>query len=199
MISLYVSRVKRRVYGFNISLSPHDYSAGISSYEMLSFKAVRRASNPKMNVQTFPRPPRLDKISRHIRITYKDVEIADTSDAYWVLETHHPPTYYLPPSSIKLPLKPTSRSSWCEWKGAATYYSIALPDGTVFNRIWSYDSPSAGFEPLRGYLSFYAGPWDCFVDGERVEPQPGDFYGGWVTAEIEGIVKGKTGNLDPVV
>ncbi|UKZ60948.1 uncharacterized protein TrAtP1_002220 [Trichoderma atroviride] len=145
-----------------------------------------------MNVQTFPRPPRLDKISRHLRITYKDVEIAETSDAYWVLETHHPPT-------SEPPLEPTSRSSWCEWKGAATYYSIALPDGTVSNRIWSYDSPSAGFEPIRGYLSFYAGPWDCFVDGERVEPQPGDFYGGWVTSEIEGIVKGKTGNLDPVV
>ncbi|RFU78602.1 hypothetical protein TARUN_3645 [Trichoderma arundinaceum] len=193
------------------------------------------AAAPKMNVQSFPRPPRLDKISRHIRITYKDVEIADTSDAYWVLETHHPPSesektsitknggdvsdaapfpqlrahapklitistaYYLPPSSIKVPLKPTARSSWCEWKGAATYYSIALPDGVVSNRIWSYNSPAAGFEPLRGYLSFYAGPWDCFVDGERVEPQPGDFYGGWVTGEIEGIVKGRTGNLDPVV
>ncbi|KAM0265386.1 hypothetical protein ACHAQJ_000228 [Trichoderma viride] len=157
------------------------------------------AANSKMNVQSFPRPPRLDKISRHIRIMYKDLEIADTNDAYWALETHHPPTYYLPPSSIKVPLKPTSRSSWCEWKGAATYYSISLPDGTVSNRIWSYNSPTAGFEPLRGYLSFYAGPWDCFVDGERVEPQPGDFYGGWVTAEIEGIVKGRTGNLDPVV
>ncbi|KAH0497473.1 hypothetical protein TgHK011_004773 [Trichoderma gracile] len=123
----------------------------------------------------------------------------DTRDAYWVLETHHPPTYYLPPSSIKVPLQPTSRSSWCEWKGAATYYSISLPDGAVSNRIWSYNSPTPGFEPLRGYLSFYAGPWDCFVDGERVEPQPGDFYGGWVTGEIEGIVKGRTGNLDPVV
>lgn len=109
------------------------------------------------------------------------------------------PAYYLPPSSLKVPLKRTARSSWCEWKGAATYYSIALPDGTVSNRIWSYNSPTSGFEPISGYLSFYAGPWDCFVDGERVEPQPGDFYGGWVTSEIEGIVKGRTGNLDPVV
>ncbi|KAK1255718.1 hypothetical protein MKX07_007977 [Trichoderma sp. CBMAI-0711] len=153
----------------------------------------------KLNVQSFPRPPRLEKTSRHLRITHKDVEIADTHDAYWMLETHHPPTYYLPPSSIKAPLKPTSRSSWCEWKGAATYYSISLPDGAVSNRIWSYNSPTPGFEPLRGYLSFYAGPWDCFVDGERVDPQPGDFYGGWVTSEIEGIVKGRTGNLYPVV
>lgn len=166
---------------------------------MISYKAVRMAANTKLNVQSFPRPPRLEKIARHLRITYKDTEIADTKDAFWVLETHHPPTYYLPPSSIKVPLKRTTRSSWCEWKGAATYYSIALPDGTVSNRIWSYNSPTSGFEPISGYLSFYAGPWDCFVDGERVEPQPGDFYGGWVTSEIEGIVKGRTGNLDPVV
>lgn len=197
---------------------------------MASLKFFKMATAPKMNVQSFPRPPRLEKIARHLRITYKDVEIADTKDAYWVLETHHPPStsftriihiklrwrchmlshlsnkpprltipaYYLPPASIKVPLKPTNRSSWCEWKGVATYYSVVLPDGPVSNRIWSYDSPTAGFEPIRGYLSFYAGPWDCFVDGERVEPQPGDFYGGWVTADIEGIVKGRTGNLDPV-
>lgn len=67
------------------------------------------------------------------------------------------------------------------------------------NRIWSYDQPAPGFEPIKGYLSLYAGPWECYVDGEKVQPQPGDFYGGWVTEEIEGIVKGRTGNLDPIV
>lgn len=67
------------------------------------------------------------------------------------------------------------------------------------NRIWSYDRPTGGFEPIKGYLSLYAGPWDCFVDGEKVKAQPGNFYGGWVTSEIEGIVKGKNGNWDPVV
>lgn len=89
-----------------------------------------------------------------------------------------------------------------QWKGSATYYTITSPGDsaeTVSNRIWSYDNPTGGFEPIRGYLSFYAGPWDCFVDGEKVEPQPGDFYGGWVTSEIEGIVKGRHGNFDPVV
>jgi hypothetical protein len=69
----------------------------------------------------------------------------------------------------------------------------------VDNRIWSYDDPSKGFEPIKGYLSFYAGPWDCFVDGEKVQPQPGDFYGGWVTSDIDGVVKGRTGNMDPVL
>lgn len=67
------------------------------------------------------------------------------------------------------------------------------------NRIWSYDRPTKGFESIKGHLSFYAGPWDCFVDGEKVEPQPGDFYGGWVTSDIDGMVKGRNGNFDPVI
>ncbi|UNI22350.1 hypothetical protein JDV02_008246 [Purpureocillium takamizusanense] len=159
------------------------------------------ASKLKLDVQSFPRPPALQKISRDIRITFRGDVIAQTQDAYWVLETHHPPTYYLPRASVSLALTPTGRRTGCEWKGTATYYEAKLGDGTaVTNRIWSYEAPTPAFEPIRGYLSFYAGPpWDCFVDGERVEPQPGDFYGGWVTSDIEGIVKGRTGNLDPVV
>lgn len=112
--------------------------------------------------------------------------------------------YYLPPSSIRVPLTQTSRSSFCEWKGQASYYSINLGGGdansseTISNRIWSYNRPTKPFEAISGYLSFYAGPWDCYVDGEKVEPQPGDFYGGWVTNDIDGIVKGRFGNLDPM-
>lgn len=98
-------------------------------------------------------------------------------------------------------LKPTARRTWCEWKGPATYYSVDLPGAqqSVSNRMWSYERPSRRFEPIRGYVSMYAGPWQCEVDGEPVEPQPGDFYGGWVTSEVEGIVKGRNGNLDPVI
>ena len=114
-----------------------------------------------------------------------------------MLETHHPPTYYLPQSSLQVQLHKNSRQTYCEWKGKATYYDIenpAKPDEIVKNRIWSYDSPTRGFEEIKGYLCFYAGPWDCFVNGERVEPQPGDFYGGWMTSEIErSTVKGGPG------
>ncbi|KAI1263471.1 hypothetical protein F5Y18DRAFT_129376 [Xylariaceae sp. FL1019] len=159
------------------------------------------APRVKLNVQSFPRPPRLEKTPRHLQIKWNDTLIADTKEAYWVLETHHPPTYYLPPSSIQeiVNLKPTSRSSWCEWKGRATYYSISQgSNNPVSNRIWSYDDPTKSFTAIKGFLSFYAGPWDCYVDGEKVEPQPGDFYGGWVTSDIEGIVKGRNGNYDPV-
>lgn len=98
---------------------------------------------------------------------------------------------------MKIPLKKTNRSSFCEWKGRATYYSLGnpgKPGEQVADRVWSYDSPTQGFKDIKGYLSFYAGPWDCYVDGEKVEPQPGDFYGGWMTSDIErSSVKGGPG------
>jgi len=154
-----------------------------------------------MNVQSFPRPPKLEKISRHVRVAWEGQDIAETNEAFWVLETHHPPTYYLPPSSMRIPLTKLNRKTYCEWKGMASYYSVTSPTSgtTVSNRIWSYDNPTNGFESIKGYLSLYAGPWECFVDGEKVQAQPGDFYGGWVTSEIQGIVKGKNGNWDPVI
>ncbi|KAK5698102.1 hypothetical protein LTR97_007062 [Elasticomyces elasticus] len=155
------------------------------------------ATKPKLNPRNFPRPPLCEKTPRHLQVKWNGQIIADTKDAYWVLETHHPPTYYLPPSSLQVKLDMTSNSSFCEWKGRAQYYSIAnptKPEEVVKNRIWSYETPTAGFKGLKGYLSFYAGPWDCYVDGERVEPQPGDFYGGWMTSDIErSTVKGGPG------
>ncbi|KAK1596996.1 uncharacterized protein LY79DRAFT_543409 [Colletotrichum navitas] len=164
------------------------------------------AAQTKMNVQSFPRPPLLEKVSRHLQILWNGQVVADTRDAYRVLETHHPPTYYFPPASVRVPLKRTPRTTFCEWKGAATYYSITAPGSSstgepeiVFNRIWSYEFPTPNFEAIKGHFSFYADPWDCFINGEAVQPQPGDFYGGWVTSEIEGIVKGAHGNWDPVV
>ncbi|KAK5012414.1 hypothetical protein LTR39_004165, partial [Cryomyces antarcticus] len=151
---------------------------------------------PKLNVRNFPRPPLLEKTSRHLLIKWNGKVIAETRQAYWVLETMHPPTYYLPPQSVQAELKPSSRSTFCEWKGNASYWNIADPDNpkhVVSNRIWSYREPTARFAELKDHLSFYAGPWDCYVDGEKVEPQPGDFYGGWKTSDIEGPIKGGPG------
>ncbi|KAK6594610.1 hypothetical protein H4I96_10341 [Botrytis cinerea] len=170
---------------------------------------------PRLNVQNFPRPPLLEKTSRHLVVKYRGQTIAETSDAYWVLETYHSPTYYLPATSLssEFPLTPTNKSTFCEYKGSATYYSISLPPPfsptpasacpfedqlvspeprkhEITNRIWSYESPTPQYADLKGHLSFYAGPWDCFVDGEKVVPQPGDFYGGWTTSELDGIIKG---------
>jgi uncharacterized protein (DUF427 family) len=91
------------------------------------------------------------------------------------------PTYYLPPDDVKLSLlKQNNRHTFCEWKGSATYYDFKPPSGgdNIKSRIWTYESPTEKFKPIKGYVSFYAGPWKCFVDGEEVKPQPGDFYGG---------------------
>lgn len=110
--------------------------------------------------------------------------------------------YYLPPSSIIAPLAKTARRTYCEWKGHATYHAITHPTTgeTVQNKVWSYEKPTEGFVAIKDYLSFYANaPWECYVDGEKVQPQPGDFYGGWVTSDIDGIVKGQNGNADPFV
>lgn len=100
--------------------------------------------------------------------------------------------YYLPKSAISIPLTATKRSTFCEWKGWATYYNIKSPSNNeeVSNRIWSYEDPTPGYKDIKSYVSFYAGPWDCYVDGELVKPQPGDFYGGWMTSELEGTIKG---------
>ncbi|CZT16350.1 uncharacterized protein RCC_02193 [Ramularia collo-cygni] len=152
-------------------------------------------SSTKLNPKNFPRPPLCERTSRHLQIKWKGEVVADTKDceggAFWVLETFHPPTYYISPSALKMPIeKSSSRSTYCEWKGNATYWDIAGVKG----KCWSYENPSDRFKGIKDYLSFYAAPWDCYVDGEKVEAQPGDFYGGWMTSDIEQeSVKGAPG------
>lgn len=103
---------------------------------------------------------------------------------------------------VRIPLSTTPRTTFCEWKGTATYYSMMSPinaNDTVSNRIWAYQEPAKGYECIKGYLAFYVGPWECYVDGERAHPQPGDYYAGWITSDIEGVFKGQWGNWDPVI
>lgn len=121
--------------------------------------------------------------------------LADSKQAYWVLETTHPPTYYIPPSDCDLSkFTESGRSTFCEWKGAASYYDIEVPGQTKSsNRAWFYKKPTPAFKPIKDYISFYVGPWDCYVNGEKVEAQPGDFYGGWMTSDIDGGKKGVKG------
>jgi len=160
-------------------------------------KRAPMSASQKLNPGIFPRPPLCERTPRHLQVIWNGQTIADSKEAYWVLETHHPPTYYLPQSSLKVSLLPSTNSSYCEWKGHATYHNLAnpaKPEEVVKNRIWSYGSPTESFKGIKDYLSFYAGPWDCYVDGEKVEAQPGDFYGGWMTSDIErSTVKGGPG------
>ncbi|KAK3331303.1 hypothetical protein B0H66DRAFT_573050 [Apodospora peruviana] len=158
----------------------------------------------KYNVQSFPRPPAVERCPKHIQIKWHGQLIADCppGEGYWVLETHHAPTYYIPASIVRIPISTTPRTTFCEWKGTATYYSMMSPinaNEVIPNRIWSYNEPSKGYEPIKGFLAFYCGPWECYADGERAHPQPGDFYGGWITSDIEGVIKGQWGTWDPVL
>lgn len=122
--------------------------------------------------------------------------IADTRAAVRTLETSHPPSYYLPPADIfQLVLRRSTRRSFCEWKGEAIYYDVEIHGEALRDVAWSYPAPTPAFAILRDHLAFYAAPFDtCLVDGERVVPQPGGFYGGWITADLAGPFKGVPGS-----
>lgn len=149
---------------------------------------------PIENVQDYPRPPSLEDVPQHLRVMLADQVAADTTKGQRVLETHHAPTYYFPRDSVHAVLVPVGGGSFCEWKGQARYYDVVV-DGKVARRAaWTYERPSPAFARIAGHLAFYAGLMDsCFVGDERVIPQPGDFYGGWVTSNLRGTPKGSRG------
>jgi uncharacterized protein (DUF427 family) len=148
------------------------------------------------SVWDYPRPPRLEKVEKSIRIVFQGEILAETTGAYRVLETSHPPVYYLPPVDIQMQfLQVAPGGSYCEWKGKALYYHLLGTAGLIKNAAWCYPSPTPGFQPIANYIAFYAQPMDgCYVDNEKVTPQPGDFYGGWITANIVGPFKGVPGS-----
>jgi len=148
------------------------------------------------SVWDYPRPPRLEDVNSRIIILFNDVRIADTFRAKRVLETSHPPVYYIRRDDIrKGVLMPVSGSSFCEWKGEATYYDVEVNKKRAARAAWSYLAPTNGFSGLQGYVAFYAHLMDaCFVDGEQAQPQPGNVYGGWITQNIVGPFKGIPGS-----
>ena len=156
-----------------------------------------RAMNPLPieNVQSYPRPPLLEPAAQTVPIVLGEIELARTTQALRVCETHHPPTYYIPNSDIRMELLyPSARRSWCEWKGRARYFDLSWKARAVRNAAWDYPRPTPGFAQLRNHLAFYASAVDeAWVGEERVQSQPGDFYGGWVTANLTGRIKGAPG------
>ena len=148
------------------------------------------------NVQDYPRPPALETVPQEIRVEFGGREIVRTTRALRVLETHHAPTYYIPKEDFDAELRPATGRSFCEWKGVAAYWDVAIGNTVSQRAGWSYPNPTKRFIALKDFISLYAHAMDaCFVGGERVTPQPGDFYGGWVTSNLEGIVKGGPGTL----
>lgn len=148
------------------------------------------------SVWDYPRPPRVEEVADRIRVLVGPLTVADTTRALRVLETAGAPVYYLPREDIRLDLlRPSPSSSLCEWKGAASYWTLEADGRRIEDIAWSYERPAAGFEALRGMLAFYAAKVDeAWVGSERARPQPGGFYGGWLTSRIVGPVKGDPGS-----
>ena len=147
------------------------------------------------SVWDYPRPPKVEASPKRIQIWFNEIMIVDSQQTQRVLETSHPPAYYIPPTDIAMQyLGPISQQSYCEWKGMAHYYRIQVGNKRVEQAAWYYPEPNAYFAVLKDYVAFYPSRMDaCLVDGEKVTAQPGDFYGGWITADIVGPFKGASG------
>ncbi|MDJ0663473.1 MAG: DUF427 domain-containing protein [Acidimicrobiia bacterium] len=143
------------------------------------------------SVWDYPRPPAVEGTAKRIRVVLNDVAIVDTTDAYRVLETSHPPVYYLPRNALaNVDLVPNSRRTFCEFKGVAHYWDIRVGNRFVPAAAWSYPSPTSGYEALVDRLAFYPSKMDeCWVGDQLATPQKSDFYGGWITPEIDGPFK----------
>jgi len=154
---------------------------------------------PVENVQDYPRPPALQPVDLSLRVVFASIPIAETEpgQAWRVLETHHAPSYYLPPDMVLASaLVPAQRETFCEWKGRAVYFDLIVNGRRARNAAWAYPAPTARFEAIKDHLAFYATSVDqAWVGDIRVQPQPGDFYGGWVTPNLTGRIKGAAGTL----
>jgi uncharacterized protein (DUF427 family) len=148
-------------------------------------------------VWNYPRPPRLEVFHGSITVDLGGEQIASTDRGWRVLETSHPPTYYLPEAAFRDGvLRRTAGSSWCEWKGQANYYDLVTAAATAERAAWTYRAPTRGFEPLAGAIAVMAAAVGrCTVNGEQVRPQPGGFYGGWITSGVTGPFKGVPGSM----
>ncbi|MEM9165267.1 MAG: DUF427 domain-containing protein [Cyanobacteria bacterium P01_F01_bin.4] len=148
------------------------------------------------SVWDYPRPPAVEAMTQRIRVVFNDVVIADTRQAQRVLETSHPPVYYIPPADIQMQhLISTPRATFCEWKGTASYYTVTVGAQTAENAAWAYAAPVERFAVLKDHIAFYPSRMDaCYVDDELVQAQQGDFYGGWITQNIVGPFKGESGS-----
>lgn len=148
------------------------------------------------SVWDFPRPAVAQHTLSHLKVIHRGVIIAETRRAVRTLETSHPPSYYFPREDVAMGLFNLSENrSFCEWKGDAVYFDITVKGEILRDIAWSYPRPTSSFLILKDHIAFYAGPFEsCIVDGEKAVPQPGEFYGGWITSKLAGPSKGIPGS-----
>jgi uncharacterized protein (DUF427 family) len=147
------------------------------------------------SVWAYPRPPRLEDVDKKVKVVFGGITLAYTPRAKRVLETSHPPAYYIPQLDIRMEhLEPSNGSSHCEWKGRASCFDASTEDRTETRAAWIYPDPTPPFAGIEDYVAFYPSKMDgCWVGGEKVEAQEGDFYGGWIPPDIVGPFKGAPG------
>ena len=143
-------------------------------------------------VADYPRPPRLEPSADHVLVKVGGEILFDGEGCMRVLETFHPPTYYLSPDKINRQLLiPSAGRSFCEWKGVADYFDVVVGENRVHRAVWCYSSPTEPFKEISGWFALYPGLMDgCWLNGEKVTAQPGGFYGGWISSAVEGPFKG---------
>jgi len=147
------------------------------------------------SVWDYPRPPRVERSDEEVEIWFAGVRIAKSQRTVRVLETSHPPTYYIPKADVEtVYLSPSPRRTMCEFKGQSHFYTVSVDGRSARNAVWEYPEPQSGYEALKDHLCFYPSLMErCLVNGEAVTPQEGDFYGGWITRRIVGPYKGGAG------
>ncbi len=158
-------------------------------------RAEQRHSSQAGDVERaadYPRPPALVACDSHVVVRALGELFCDTRRSLRVLETFHPPTYYLPPDHLRLELlQPVAGGSFCEWKGVACYFDLVVGQRRIQRAVWNYPAPTPAYAPLAGWFALYPGRMEgCWVDGEAVRPQQGGFYGGWITSHVAGPFKG---------
>lgn len=163
---------------------------------ILKMKRIKPNADQE-SVWDYPRPPRAEPSTEHVRVVFNGVTIADSTRTIRILETSHPPAYYIPQEDVQMQFfSATPRVTYCEFKGRATYWTIQVGEKVEENVAWAYEQPTPGYEAIAGYVAIYPGRMDaCYVDDEQVQAQEGDFYGGWITSKIVGPFKGAPGTL----
>ena len=149
------------------------------------------------SVWDYPRPPRVEPVPERLRVVVNGEVLAETTRGLRVLETAGAPVYYVPPEDVRFErLQPSPRRSVCEWKGDATYVTFDDGDRRIEDVGWRYEQPLPGYEAIAGHVAFYAGRVDeAWVGAEQATPQPGGFYGGWITSRVVGPFKGEPGSF----
>jgi uncharacterized protein (DUF427 family) len=171
---------------------------GLHRRDAVTVRPERTEPGPgQESVWDYPRPPAVVPCDRHVRVVHAGRTVADTRRSVRILETSQPPAYYIPRGDCdETLLRSSAGSSFCEWKGPATYWSVQVGDAVVMDAAWSYEQPTARFATITGHLAFYAQKMDeCWVDEEQVHPNPGAFYGGWITSWVVGPFKGAPGTM----